>query len=392
MHLFAVYSRTVKRFDDVEGWTFEDLLKSVKEAFNIESKFALYMGDNELGIDSASMVSSSDVVSGDRLVVKLKNVMENKPEEAMSSNIKGPSAIKIAQGNESSSLIVNPVPSLLNKTVKEVVVNVMGQMDYTVCSDRGSIIQFKHENTANLTEIGLLEYDDEQFSIQINVIQPPSRRVPIMSKFFTKCDPTDLKMRALEQINFFVFGRFPLLADNLLVRLLLFEELSKRIFMLLPSTSVLQLESISKDALRICNEDRMERVWMLLIRRDFGDVKPKPVETYRECYKRIYVEMKCSNHNIESFRDLKREASTSHADFDRFVRGNPLMLPRTQAPWDPAVPDPDMPCGPFAPSDVPFGGFGPRFPSPDLRPGFLGNGEIMPSRPPRRQGQPYWLR
>lgn len=59
-------------------------------------------------------------------------------------------------------------------------------------------------------------------------------------------------------------------ADNPLLRLLRLEDLAERLFLLLPAISVLYLERLNKDTMRIFCGRRVERIWMLLLRRDFG--------------------------------------------------------------------------------------------------------------------------
>lgn len=376
MHLFAKHSGTIKRFDKVDDWSFDHLHKEVKKAFNIIGDFVLYIGDSELSSDSKKHISNSDVVSGDRIRIVLIN-SKNAGEAPHSHDCELKPSVIQSQAR----------PDVMNKSSKELIIEIMKEAGYEMSSERGSLMQFKQPDTSKLAEIGLLEYDDDHFSIQTNMVDPPFR-VPVASTFFTRNSKTfvaDLKKKLIEQITSIIFG-----SGNHLLRLLYFEELAEKLFILLPAISVLRLECISKDAMRICHERRMERVWMLLLRRDFGGAKPNPVESYRDCYRRKYLERRHAVVESESLLCLRRNNFIRPVDPDPdFPEGPFRIFPRSRSPSRPFMPDPDFPLGPLANDpDNPFGSFGPRFPVMNPRSDPFGNSEIVPSRPLRPQGRP----
>ena len=121
----------------------------------------------------------------------------------------------------------------------------------------------------------------------------------------------------------------------------------------------------------------------------FADNKQAGNETYRQCYKRLYLERRRARVDCAVLRRLRIPG--------RFVPpGNQPRVPEGIVPPifpRPRLPDPDLPQGPGIGPDVidpndPFPGF-PPLQGPRMDP--FGGGELMPSRPTRPQGVPRFI-
>ncbi|VDM25872.1 unnamed protein product [Toxocara canis] len=261
-------------------------------------------------------------------------------------------------------------------------------------AEDGTRLLFRHAESVLSAEVDFHHYEDVRSKcshVTASIVHPAKRQ--FLTPVILDEGAHDLRHVVVEHIVSPI--RIALLGhENAFLRLLGNAAIVERILKELPVRSILCLERTCVHAYKACNGDYGERVWRVLLERDFGtDAAPIDNETSRNAYRRMFIER-------------KRERQRRIAHDLEFERRHPLWVdppghPMPNHPHIPFQPDPDLPEGPmypqpgypFIPPENPFPAV-PRF-QPPRRPRnpldpFSGS-ELLPSRPRRPGGLPRQL-